>query len=83
MSVEHQPLRASDRDRDEVLVRLHTAYAEGRLSETELDERIDLTLAARTHDDLGRVSADLPRPAAPGTPAGRLQVAYKDTVTRA
>lgn len=86
MSVEHQPLRASDRDRDEVLVRLHTAYAEGRLSETELDERIDLTLAARTHDDLGRVSADLPGPAAPacpGAPAGRLQVAYKDTVTRA
>lgn len=85
MSVQHQPLRASDRDRDEVLVRLHTAYAEGRLSETELDERIDLTLAARTHDDLGRVSADLPGPrpaAAPGAPAGRLQVAYKDTVTR-
>ncbi|MFD0900867.1 DUF1707 SHOCT-like domain-containing protein [Actinomadura sediminis] len=84
MSVEHQPLRASDRDRDEVLVRLHTAYAEGRLTETELDERIDLTLAARTHDDLGRVSADLPghRPL-PGEPAGRLQVAYKDTVTRA
>ena len=85
MSVQHLPLRASDRDRDEVLVRLHTAYAEGRLSETELDERIDLTLAARTHDDLGRVSADLPGPrhaAAPGTSAGRLQVAYKDTVTR-
>ncbi|GGV13200.1 hypothetical protein GCM10010182_37100 [Actinomadura cremea] len=83
MSVEHQPLRASDRDRDEVLVRLHTAYAEGRLSEVELDERIDLTLAARTHDDLGRVSADLPGPRpAPGAPSGRLQVAYKDTVTR-
>lgn len=87
MSVEYQPLRASDRDRDEVLVRLHTAYAEGRLSEPELDERIDRTLAARTHDDLGRVSADLPGPRpcpAPDAPppAGRLQMAYKNTVTR-
>ncbi|MFD0851981.1 DUF1707 domain-containing protein, partial [Actinomadura adrarensis] len=42
-------VRASDQDRDDVLVRLHTAYAEGRLDEGELAERIDLVLAARTH----------------------------------
>src|SRR5690606_20226891 len=46
MSVEQHPqtapaLRASDRDRDEMLVRLHNAFAEGRLSEAELDERIE------------------------------------------
>lgn len=91
MSVEQQPqtapaLRASDRDRDEMLVRLHTAFAEGRLSEAELDERIDLVLAALTHEELGAVAADLPRegggavPEGSG-PAGRFQVAYKNCVT--
>ncbi|WP_433467752.1 DUF1707 SHOCT-like domain-containing protein [Spirillospora sp. CA-128828] len=81
-------LRASDSDRDEMLVRLHTAFAEGRLSETELDERIDLVLAARTHGELDAVAADLPSGrAAPGSaghgPAGRFQVAYKGSVKRA
>ncbi|GAA4088083.1 DUF1707 domain-containing protein [Actinomadura miaoliensis] len=62
--------RASDRDRDERLVRLHTAFAEGRLTEAELDERIDLVLAARTYADLDRLTADLPGTdgAAPGGP---------------
>ncbi|TDD89333.1 DUF1707 domain-containing protein [Actinomadura darangshiensis] len=89
MSVEQHPapaVRASDSDRDEMLVRLHTAFAEGRLSETELDERIDLALAARTHGDLDAVAADLPsgkRTAPAGGPAGRFQVAYKNSVTRA
>lgn len=84
-------LRASDGDRDEALVRLHTAYAEGRLTEAELDQRIDLALAARTHAELARVSAGLPEPAAPGVPdaegparrpAGRFQLAYKSAVRR-
>ncbi|GLZ14757.1 hypothetical protein Acsp04_49920 [Actinomadura sp. NBRC 104425] len=64
--------RASDRDRDERLVRLHTAFAEGRLTEAELDERIDLVLAARTYADLDRLTADLPgtgRTAPDGTAA--------------
>ncbi|MDL4819202.1 DUF1707 SHOCT-like domain-containing protein [Actinomadura opuntiae] len=88
MTVEQRKgLRASDGDRDRVLVRLHTAYAEGRLSETELDERIDLALAARTHDDLAEVSADLPDALAPAPavrrgPAGRFQLAYKSGVRR-
>ncbi|MBT2208392.1 MULTISPECIES: DUF1707 domain-containing protein [Actinomadura] len=80
-------LRASDGDRDETLVRLHTAYAEGRLTDTELDERIDLALAARTRAELGRVSDDLPAAKAPtavpaGRPAGRFQMAYKSAVRR-
>jgi hypothetical protein len=90
MTVE-QPkgLRASDGDRDRVLVRLHTAYAEGRLTEAELDERIDLALAARTQGDLAGVSDDLPATAASPVagaaargPAGRFQMAYKSTVRR-
>lgn len=80
-------LRASDRDRDEMLVRLHNAFAEGRLSEAELDERIDRALAARTHVELGAVAADLPGTGRAGAecsaPAGRFQVAYKNSVARA
>ncbi|MQY03363.1 DUF1707 SHOCT-like domain-containing protein [Actinomadura macrotermitis] len=79
-------MRASDRDRDELLVLLHDAYAEGRLTDGELDERIDRTLEARTHGELAAISADLPaaaRPAGPaGPPPGRLQVAYKSAVRR-
>ncbi|WP_231330578.1 DUF1707 SHOCT-like domain-containing protein [Actinomadura graeca] len=78
-------VRASDRDRDETLVGLHTAYAEGRLTEAELDERIDLALAARTHAELDRVSVDLPRAAArpaSARPASRFQMAYKSAVRR-
>jgi hypothetical protein len=84
--------RASDRDRDEVLVRLHTAYAEGRLDEGELDERIDLVLASRTHEELDRLAADLPaartvpawRPEAdaPRRARGRFQMAYKNRISR-
>ncbi|MWA06363.1 DUF1707 domain-containing protein [Actinomadura sp. LD22] len=87
MTVEQRKgLRASDGDRDRVLVRLHTAYAEGRLTEAELDERIDLALAARTDTDLAEVASDLPAaataaPAGHG-PAGRFQLAYKSGVRR-
>ncbi|SNS04896.1 DUF1707 SHOCT-like domain-containing protein [Actinomadura mexicana] len=92
MSVEQDrgapAVRASDRDREELLVRLHTAFAEGRLSEAELDERINLALAARTYDDLGVLVADLPsgraaRDETGKAPAGRFQVAYKGSVTKA
>ncbi|KAB2343295.1 DUF1707 SHOCT-like domain-containing protein [Actinomadura rudentiformis] len=81
-------LRASDQDRDEVLVRLHTAYAEGRLTEVELDERIDLVLSARTHGELDRLATDLPawpipeKAAAPRI-GGRFQLAYKSSMRRA
>lgn len=93
MTVEQRKgLRASDGDRDRVLVRLHTAYAEGRLTEAELDERIDHALAARTQADLAELSSDLPDARAAGVPvergpaghgpAGRFQMAYKSTVRR-
>ncbi|MFC0037469.1 DUF1707 SHOCT-like domain-containing protein [Actinomadura rayongensis] len=81
--------RASDGDRDAVLVRLHTAFAEGRLDERELDERIERTLASRTHGELSVVSADLP--AAPAQASGpspsagrgaRLHLAYKGALSR-
>ncbi|MGH3391335.1 MAG: DUF1707 SHOCT-like domain-containing protein, partial [Actinomadura sp.] len=60
MDVEHRNapvIRASDVERDEVLVRLHGAFAEGRLTEAELDERTESALAARTRSELDRLLA--------------------------
>ena len=51
--------RASDADRDQVAEVLHTAYAEGRLTREEHDERTDAALAARTFDELSALTADL------------------------
>jgi hypothetical protein len=52
-------LRASDADRDQVATLLSTAYAEGRLSRDEHDERIDQLMAAKTFDDLLPITRDL------------------------
>jgi hypothetical protein len=52
-------LRASDADRDQVATLLSTAYAEGRLSRAEHDERIDQLMAAKTFDDLLPITRDL------------------------
>nr|WP_174257503.1 DUF1707 domain-containing protein [Phytoactinopolyspora alkaliphila] len=53
-------MRASDSDRDRVADRLREAAAEGRLSLTELDERIDALYAAKTYGELDQVVEDLP-----------------------
>ncbi|MFC4055680.1 DUF1707 domain-containing protein [Actinomadura syzygii] len=45
-------LRASDADRDQVIERLRTAVADGRLDPVEFDERLDAALTARTLDAL-------------------------------
>jgi hypothetical protein len=52
-------LRASDADRDQVATLLSTAYAEGRLTREEHDERVDQLMAARTFDDLIPITRDL------------------------
>jgi Domain of unknown function (DUF1707) len=52
-------LRASDADRDQVATLLSTAYAEGRLSREEHDERVDQLMAAKTFDDLLPITQDL------------------------
>ncbi|MEU7911736.1 DUF1707 SHOCT-like domain-containing protein [Microbispora bryophytorum] len=53
-------LRIGDRERDEVTRLLHDAFAQGRITREELDDRLDATLSARTAEDLRRVTADLP-----------------------
>ena len=52
-------LRASDADRDQVATLLSTAYAEGRLTREEHDERIGELMVAKTFDDLIPLTRDL------------------------
>ena len=56
---ENASLRASDKDRDLVQDLLGTAYAEGRLTREELDERSDQTIASRTLGELPALVSDL------------------------
>ncbi|OUC91305.1 DUF1707 SHOCT-like domain-containing protein [Streptosporangium minutum] len=53
-------LRIGDAERDAAVTALREHYAQGRLTHEELDERIELTLSARTGRELALTSADLP-----------------------
>ena len=67
---EHGRLRASDRDRDVISDVLGTAYAEGRLTPAELDERSDAVARARTLSELPAIIDDLDRPVPRIAPPG-------------
>ncbi|HEY6275436.1 MAG TPA: DUF1707 domain-containing protein [Streptosporangiaceae bacterium] len=56
-------IRVSDADREQVTARLRDHYAEGRLTESELDERVSAALNAKTFGDLRGLMTDLPGPA--------------------
>ena len=66
-------LRASDTDRDKVANVLSTAYAEGRITREEHDERLDAVMRARTFDDLVPITNDLV-PLAPAAPPAPVRV---------
>lgn len=53
-------MRAGNTDRERVIEALQRAYADGRLGDDELAERIEATHTARTFGDLDAVVADLP-----------------------
>lgn len=68
-------MRASDADRDRYAAVLQDAYAQGRLTRVEYDERLDAVLSAKTYGELEPLVADLPadnlpvpKPAAPVVP---------------
>jgi hypothetical protein len=63
-------MRVSDADRERVTARLRDHFAEGRLTQEELDERITATLKAKTVGDLRRIMTDLPEPEPAGAQAG-------------
>src|SRR6187549_256616 len=72
-------LRASDADRDQVATLLSTAYAEGRLSREEHDERVDQLMTAKTFDDLLPITRDLvlvgpPAPVTAAQPTNRFAI---------
>ncbi len=56
--------RASYEDRDRVVELLRIAAGDGRLSAEELDQRLEMALAARTYGELAALTKDLP--AVPG-----------------
>jgi Domain of unknown function (DUF1707) len=55
-------IRVSDADRERVTARLRDHYAEGRLTDSELDERVTAALNAKTFGDLRQLMVDLPGP---------------------
>jgi Domain of unknown function (DUF4190)/Domain of unknown function (DUF1707) len=63
-------MRASDRDRDSTSSLLQVAYAEGRLTKDEYDDRTDRLLRSQTYGQLQTLTADLPGhfPGAPMAP---------------
>ncbi|TWD73370.1 cell wall-active antibiotic response 4TMS protein YvqF [Kribbella amoyensis] len=62
--------RVSDLEREDVAEVLRAAAGEGRLSFTELEDRLETTYNAKTYGELVHITADLPGgPSAPSTPA--------------
>ena len=69
-------MRVSDRDRDTANGLLQTAYAEGRLTKDEYDDRSGRVLASQTFDQLRALTADLPGHAFGVQPQHPYQVQY-------
>ena len=53
-------LRASHADREHVIGTLKAAFVQGRLTEDELDARLDQVYASRTYTELAEVTVDIP-----------------------
>jgi uncharacterized membrane protein len=53
-------MRSSDRDRDSAQAILQSAYADGRLSREEFDDRCSRVMNSQTYDELRALTADLP-----------------------
>jgi uncharacterized protein DUF1707 len=64
-------VRASDAEREQAVALLQRSFADGRLTQAELEERASAAYAARTRGQLRDLTADLPaagqRPPRPGT----------------
>jgi DUF1707 SHOCT-like domain len=57
---ESPDLRASDEQRDRAAAEIRDHYAAGRLTEDELNERLDAAYSARTQGELAELRRDLP-----------------------
>lgn len=65
----NQPMRATDADRELVRTLLADAYADGRLTTEEHDDRVGRLLGSRTLGDLPGLVSDLVHTTAPPVPA--------------
>jgi Domain of unknown function (DUF1707) len=77
-TVPPQDLRVSDAERSEVAEALSSHYSDGRLDQSEFNDRLEKAMSAKTHADLAGLMTDLPRltpaqPQAPPPPARRWQ----------
>jgi len=63
-----QHIRVSDAERTEVADHLATHFAEGRLNQSEFDERVAQAMSAKTRGDLVGLFDDLPEPGPAGNP---------------
>ena len=59
-------IRASDAERDQTLALLRRHFGDGRLTLTELEERVADASEARTRGQLRALTADLPADSRPG-----------------
>ncbi|WP_199565129.1 DUF1707 SHOCT-like domain-containing protein [Spongiactinospora rosea] len=64
-------LRIGDAERDEMMAALREHFAQGRLTQEELEERLGLTLGAKTGGELAKIAEDLPAPAGRAQPQPR------------
>jgi hypothetical protein len=64
-------VRSTDAQREDAAKMVRAAAEDGRLGLTELDERLGMVYAAKTHGDLARIVADIVpvRPAPTAAPA--------------
>lgn len=79
--LDNQGLRAADRDRDIVREAITDAYADGRLTQDELDDRLSQVLEAKLLGDLPPVVADL-LPATDAAPRHGLALADREEIDR-
>ena len=66
-------MRVSDAERAEVADQLAQNYADGRLDQAELDERLSRAMSAKTRADLSGLFSDLPETGAPAVPGHPLR----------
>ena len=69
-STRDESMRAADTDRIQVAQLLTEAAAQGRLQMTEYEDRLTKAYAAKTYEELDRLSADLPGRSTPARGSG-------------
>jgi hypothetical protein len=70
----YSQMRPGHADRDKVVERLQEAFADGRLSDDEYEERLQRALSAKTFGELSVLTRDIPGDRLPQPMSGRFPV---------